>query len=85
MKNTTNNFTKIIIGLFITTFVISCNTQQGQKENEHNDMMEDGHSEIMEGDDHIGDDEQHDNHMQDDDQQVMEDTTMMETNEEMMH
>ncbi|MFT7233372.1 MAG: hypothetical protein ACI8TA_002597 [Cyclobacteriaceae bacterium] len=75
MKNTTNNFTKIIIGLFITTFVISCNTQQGQKENEHNDMMEDGHTEIMEGDDHMGDDEQ----------QIMEDTTMMETNEEMMY
>ncbi|MFT6134976.1 MAG: hypothetical protein ACJAZM_001470 [Cyclobacteriaceae bacterium] len=61
MKNTTSYFTKITIGLFITIFVISCNTQQGQKENEHNDMMDDDHTEIM------------------------EDTTMMETNEEMMY
>ncbi|MFT6826804.1 MAG: hypothetical protein ACJA2S_004341 [Cyclobacteriaceae bacterium] len=57
MKNTTNFFTKIIIGLFYE----ECNTWQGQKENEHNYMMDDGHTEIMKGDDHIGDDEQHDN------------------------
>jgi hypothetical protein len=55
MKNTTNFFTQIIIGLFYE----ECNTRQGQKENEHNDMMNDGHTEIMEGDDHIGVDEQH--------------------------
>lgn len=77
MKNSINQFVKILIVLFVTSLTISCTTQQHDENQNHGDMMDDDQTEMMEGDnDYMHENEQSDDHM-------MNDTTTMEMNEEM--
>lgn len=77
MKISTNQFVKMLIVLFVTSFTLSCTTQQKDENQDHGDMMDDDQTEMMEGnDDHMHEDGQSDEHM-------MNDTTSMEMNEEM--
>lgn len=77
MKNSINQFVKMLIVLFVTSLTISCTTQQNDEKQNHGNMMDDDQTEMMEGDnDHMHEDEQSDQHM-------MNDTTSMDMNEEL--
>ncbi|MEQ8238766.1 MAG: hypothetical protein RIA69_06120 [Cyclobacteriaceae bacterium] len=94
MKKSINQFVKILTVLFITSFIISCGTQQNNENQEHSDMMNDNQNEIMEGDEHMheveGDVHIHemedDGHMHEDEESgghMMDDTTSTEMNQRM--
>lgn len=75
MKNSINQIIKVLIVLFITSLTISCTDKKKEDDQNHREMMNEDQTEIMEGDDHLHENDQTDKHM-------VDDTATMEMNEE---
>lgn len=75
MKTSINQIIKVVIVLFITSLSISCTDKKKEEDQNHGDMMNKDQTEIMEGDDHMRENDQTDEHM-------VDDTTPMKMNEE---
>lgn len=76
MKNLKNQLFKVFAVVFIASLAVSCPTQQKDEHQEHDNMMHDDQTEIMDGEDHMHKDEQAEEHM-------MDDSTSIQRNEEM--